>query len=187
MSQNYPQQTPRKLHSPLLDGYYRTENFKSTLKGKKAPLNQQNNPNEINQTIETMDETLDKTLFSKNEKNKKNQESLSTKNLTNDRFIEALETCFKIAGIFICALGGILSFLQLLNIITNIYNGSYIASNSWLIFGATLIGTILANVICFGFCHLVKITKFTYLSMEEQRLKLDEILEYYNRVNYKAK
>lgn len=186
MSQNYPQQTPRKLHSPLLDGYYRTENFKSTLKGKKGPLNS-NNPNEVNQTIESMDETIDKTLFNKNEKSKKNQNSPSAKISTNESHIEALETCFKVAGIFICALGGILSFLQLLNIITNIYNGSYIASNSWLIFGATLIGTILANVICFGFCHLVKITKFTYLSLEEQKSKLDEILDYYNRVNYKTK
>lgn len=186
MSQNYPQQTPRKLHSPLLDGYYRTENFKSTLKSKKTPLNS-NNPDETSQTVDSMDETLDKTLFNKSEKNKKNQNLLSNKNLTNNNFIEALETCFKVAGIFICALGGILSFLQLLNIVTNIYNGNYIANNAWIIFGATLIGTILANVICFGFCHLVKITKFTYLSLEEQKSKLDEILDYYNRVNYKAK
>lgn len=181
MSQNYPQQNPRKLHSPLLDGYYRTENFKSTLKGKRIPLINAT-ANEINQNNEAINETIDKTLFNKTEKIK-NANAVET----NQGYIEALETCFKVAGIFICALGGILSFLQLLNIITNIYNGSYIASNSWLIFGVTLIGTILANVICFGFCHLVRITKFTYLNLEEQKSKLDEILEYYNRVNFKAK
>lgn len=185
MSQNYPQQTPRKLHSPLLDGYYRTENFKTTLKGKKSfPQNNENNNNL--QPQEVLDETIDKTLFNKVDKNK-NSQPLPSSSKTNENSIEALEICFKVAGVFICALGGILGFLQLLNIGTSIYNGSYIASNTWLVFGATAIGTILANVICFGFCHLVKITKFTYLNLEEQRSKLNEILEYYDRVNYKTK
>jgi hypothetical protein len=187
MSQNYQNQNPKRLHSPLLDGYIKTENLKTSLKEKKQiykPTNgnrmpqEQNNHNEIDKTIET-------TLFNQNYNQKELSSGLS-KEIINEKSIDSLDTSFKVAGIFIVALGSVLGLLQLIMIGTSLYNGNYALGNSLLVFAAVTIGTVLANTIAMGFSHMIKMTRYIYSDLEEQKSKMNDILEYYNRVNYKV-
>lgn len=183
MSQNYPQQNPKKLHSPLLDGYYKTENYKTNLKDKKRLISRVGADQESSED-QILEETIDKTLFTKNNNQTTNFFEEDNINLT---YINGVETCFKVFGVFIAAMGGILSVLQAVSLGTDIYNRDYVFGNSSLIFGATVIGSIVGVIVCLGFSHLVRSTKYIYLSLEEQKAKMNEILEYYNRVNYKAR
>ena len=186
MSQNYPNHNPKRLHSPLLDGYIKTENLKTSLKDKKQvykntngnrTLHEQNTPNELDETIET-------TLFNKNQK--KELPNSLLKEVIDEKYIDSLDTSFKVAGIFIVAMGSILGLLQLIMIGTSIYNGNYILGNSLLVFAAVIIGTTLANTITMGFSHMLKMTRYVYSDLQEQKTKMNDILEYYNRVNYKV-
>ena len=166
MSINYHEPKPQRLHSPLLDGANKNNNNK--LKGKRTyfnPLFEKKNNEEINQT-------LDQTLFNKKDK----LSGLSDENnIINQSAIDRLETSFKIASIFIIASGGIVSLLEFINIIRIAYGGSYDFGNSIIIFTIAFIGTILANVICIGFSHLIKTTKYVYLNIENQKEKIDKL------------
>ena len=158
-----PQPNPRKLHSPLLDGN-KKENI---LKGKRTYYN----PNEENKISNIFDETLDNNLFNNKEK-KENLFLSEGTNLINQKFIDSLEVSLKIANIFICATGGILSILELTNIIRTISSGSFNFENSLLVFTVAFIGTILSSVVCHGFIHLIKTTKYIYLNIENLRSRL---------------
>ena len=188
MSQNYPSQNPKRLHSPLLDGYLKTEDLKTSLKNNKQQYKTINN-NRIateQNTQNGLDETIETTLF-----NNKNQKTELLNNLSKDtideKYIDSLDTSFKVSGIFIVAMGSILGLLQLIMIGNRIYNGNYVLGNGLLVFAAVVISTLLANTICLGFSHMIKMTRYIYSDLQEQKTKMDDILEYYNRVNYKGR
>lgn len=188
MNPNYQNQNAKRLHSPLLDGYLKTENLKTSLKDKKQQVYKTINGNRIpqgNTNESDIDNTLESTLFNQNN-NQKELPKSSSKNEINERYIDSLDTSFKVAGIFIVALGSVLGLLQLIMIATSLYNGNYILGNSLLVFAAVAIGTALANTITMGFSHMIKMTKHIYSDLEEQKSKMNDILEYYNRVNYKV-
>ena len=164
-----PQPNPRKLHSPLLDGNKKENN----LKGKRTYYN----PFEENKISNTVDETLDKNLFGNSGKGggkEKKEVLLFPKeiNSINQKFIDSLEVSLKVANIFICATGGILSILELTNIIRTISSGSFNFESSLLVFIVAFIGTILSSVVCHGFIHLIKTTKYIYLNIENRRSRL---------------
>ena len=142
MSINYFPPKPQRLHSPLLDG-------------KKKDLH--------------IDDTLDSTLFIK--KRLTNPKPLEENNTIDQKSIDTLETSFKIVAIFILAMGGILSILELISIIKILSSGSFDFGNSILVFLFSFFSTILATVICLGFSHLVKMTRYIYTNLETQKEK----------------
>ncbi len=189
MSQNFQNQQPnsRRLHSPLLDGYLKTENLKSSLKDKNIVYKNSSNKvlnnkpqNQAKQII--ADETIEQVFTQK----QMPLESISSE-LINQNSIDSLDNAFKMAGIFIVAMGSILSLLQLMIIGNSFYNGNYALGSSILILCAVIFGTVLANSLCMGFSHMIKMTRFIYTDMTSQKAKLDEIIQYYNRVNFKSK
>ena len=146
MSINYYPQEPHKLRSPLLEGLQKP-------KGKKIIFNPKEESN--------IDDTLDNDLFKK--KPVVIKEILIKKKETIDmNSINSLETIFKIASAFITAVGGTFCLLELINIIRTFQSGSFSFGNSILFLTVAIICTICANVICIGFIHLVKTTKFIY-------------------------
>ena len=154
MSINYYPQEPHKLRSPLLEGTQKP-------KGKKIIFNLREEPN--------IDDTLDNTLFKKKSSVVKEAPIIKKKELININSINSLETIFKIASAFITAVGGTFCLLELINIIRSFQSGSFDFGNSILFVTIAIICTICANVICIGFIHLVKTTKFIY----EKALKLN--------------
>lgn len=175
MSTNYYQQNPKRLRSPLLDGLSDKVNEARVSKIKKTYFNLKEEK-KINDPI---DEALDKTLFSNLETLPLPKET-KKKETINHSHILSLELSFKIASILIWATGGILSLLELINVIRVISVGSLNFGNSLVVFTVGLIGTVLASVICQGFIHLVRVTRYLYLSSEEQKLKLNNLLSSLN-------
>lgn len=174
MSLNSPQQNPKRLHSPLLDGKFNKIADKNNVKGKRTYYN----PLEENKLPNIIDETLDTTLF--NNPKKEKPVLTSEFNLINQGLIDSLESSFKIANIFICASGGILSILEFINIIRTLNSGSFSFGNSLIVFGVAFIGTILASVICYSFIHLIRTIKYIYLNTEIQKIKIDKLLNQFN-------
>ncbi len=170
MSLNYPQSNIRKLHSPLLDGGKNTDNNNTNIKGKKTYYN----PNEDSKNNQGIDETLDTTLFNQN---KNTQLPLENKRI-NDKLIDSLETSLKIANIFIIGTGGILSLLELINIVRNLYSGNYNFGNSLLVFIVAFILTMVSSILCQGFIHLIKATKYIYLNLENQRVHIEKLASF---------
>ncbi|MBI2996562.1 MAG: hypothetical protein HYY52_07675 [Candidatus Melainabacteria bacterium] len=150
MSLNYSNTNPKRLHSPLLEGKF-NQKKQNENKGKRTYYSPSNE--------ESIDHTLDSTLFPLKEKF-----NLSTeKNFINHEAINSLETLFKIASVLILATGLILSILELINIIRSVSAGNFNCTNSILVFFVVFIGTLLANIMCLGFIHLIKTTKYIYL------------------------
>lgn len=148
MQAKYYTQKPLKLHSPLLD-----------VKPHK---------------IETTDETLDKTLFNKQSK-KGTLFIPQEKNLIDEKMIVSLETMTKIACTIIVSTGGIFSLLELVNIVQTIQKGSYEIMSDLALCVTSLIGTLIAYIICTGFIHLIKTTRYLYINIEEQNKKIDKL------------
>ena len=146
MSINYYPQEPHKLRSPLLEGIQKP-------KGKKVIFNPKEESN--------IDDTLDNTLFKKKPVVIK-EAPIKKKEMIDMNSINSLETIFKIASAFITAVGGTFCLLELINIIRTFQSGSFSFGNSILFLTIAVICTICANVICIGFIHLVKTTKFIY-------------------------
>lgn len=168
MSTNLSRQNQFNLHSPLLgNSPGRNNPTQENKKGKRTYYN----PNEDNKS-ESVDSALD-SIFSNN---KEKLKITGEKDLINQKFIDFLEVCIKVAGVFILATGGILSLLELINIGRTIYIGSMDFGNSIITFTAAFIGTIVANVVCLGFIHLIKTTKYLYLSLESQKLNVEKLL-----------
>jgi len=162
MSTNYYPKNVHKLNSPLLN--ISQNPITETLnKGKRTYYN----PQEENKQNENIDKTLDTVLFN----NKEKLLMLSESNLINHKIIDSLETSFKIANILIIATGGVLSLLELINVIRTMIYGSFEFGNSLLIFVCGFTFTILANIICNGFIHLIKTTKYIYLHIESTKQK----------------
>lgn len=160
MSINYYPQNPPKLRSPLLD---------NVLKNKL----------EKKENKETVDDTLDQTLFNKKSQSKKlkeiKPEIINQSFIVKTGKITSLETVFKIASAFITSVGGTFCLLELINIVRIIQSGSFSFGNSILFFVVALMCTIVANVICAGFIHLVKAIKYIYLSVERQNKIINNI------------
>ena len=147
MSINYYPQEPHKLRSPLLEGAQKP-------KGKKTVFNPHEESN--------VDDTLDNTLFKKRPSIVKETPIVKKKEAVDINSINSLETAFKIAAAFITAVGGTFCLLELINIIRIFQSGSFSFGNSILFLTIAIICTICANVICIGFIHLVKTTRFIY-------------------------
>lgn len=174
MSANLPRQSHVKLHSPLLNRVNKILDENSN-KGKRTYYN----PKEDHIQNNNIDSTLDSVLFN----NKENLILFSGQNSINCNSIDILETCFKIASIFILATGGILSLLEFINIARTLYMGSFDFGNSHIVFAASLITTIIANIICLGFIHLIKTTKYLYLNLENQNSKIEKLIYILTRGN----
>ena len=172
MSINYFHNNPPKLHSPLLEGLQNKRGNQKTNEIKKTYYN----PNEENKPNESIDHTLDSTLFTS--KNKTN--TIIENDSINQNSIATLLAIIKICSIFIIATGGMLSLLELINIIRTIYSGSYSFGNSLIVFTSAFIGTVLATLACHGFLHLAKTIKYVYLNTEEQKTKIDRLLNFIN-------
>ncbi|GEM_PF-3013830 len=165
MSMNYPQPNPKKLRSPLLDGIKPKKiyfSMKDEVKGDKS---------------DWISETLDNTIFSKQTA----RENKSKKNkIIDHEQINFLETAFNIASILICSVGGIVSLLELTNVITTIQSGSNNNVGSSLIsFTIVFICTIAANILCIGFIHLIRITRYLYSNFNDQRQMIEKLSEVY--------
>lgn len=147
MSISYYPQEPHKLRSPLLEGTHK-------IKGKKIIFNPREESN--------IDDTLDNTLFKQKPSIIKEAPVIKKKEIINVNSINSLETMFKIASAFITAVGGTFCLLELINIIRTFQSGSFDFGNSILFLTIAIICTTCANVMCIGFIHLVKTTKFIY-------------------------
>ena len=172
MNQNYSQSNLRKLHSPLLEGSKDlNDNEKRNSKIKKTYYNPKEDQNNNNQA--SIDETLDKTLF--------NQPKLplltSDSTRINDKLIDSIETTLKIANVFIIGTGGIFTFLELINILRSVYYGDLSFNNGYVVFIVSFILTVLASVLCQGFIHLIKTTKYIYLNLENQKFQIEKLLD----------
>ena len=170
MSANYQQSNPNRLRSPLLDGLKTSNN--NQIKGKKTYYNLK----EENKQAKIIDEKLDLTLVTKTISKPLPSEGSKNKDY---QFINLLETAFTIACILIGAIGGILSLIEFIIIIKTLYSGSFNFGNSLMVFTAAFIGTILATVICIGFTHLIKTTKFVYSNFENQKRNIEILLDSY--------
>ena len=162
---NYPQPNPKKLKSPLLDG----------IKPKKIYFSMKD---EVNvDKSDWISETLDNTIFSKQPA----RENKSEKNKIIDHGqINFLETAFNIASILICSVGGIVSLLELTNVITTIQSGSNNnIGNSLISFTIVFICTITANILCIGFIHLIRITRYLYSNFNDQKQMIEKLSEVY--------
>ena len=163
MSANPYQPNLKKLRSPILDPICNPEKPK----GKKTYYS----PNEEKLNEQKVDETLDKVLFCKPE-----AQMISAKIETvNINSITSLETIFKIGSILILATGGMLTILEFIIIVRTLIGGSFDFGNSLIVFTAALIGTILSNLICLGFIHLIKTTKYIYINNESQKSAINKL------------
>ncbi len=177
MSTNQNYSNFRKLHSPLLEGAKDpSENEKrNSSKIKKTYYN----PNEDSHNQANIDETLDKTLF--NQSKIPLLTSDSTK--INDRLIDSIETTLKVANIFIIGIGGIFTLLELVTILRSVYYGDLSFNNGHITFVVSFILTVLASILCQGFIHLIKTTKYIYLNLENQKFQLEKLLNLYKPTN----
>lgn len=165
MSINYYPQNPPRLRSPILEGILQERTGgKDKRKSKKTFFNPKTDDKE------TVDETLDKTLFNKCEKTFK-KASIIQKSALNLKSITSLETIFKIAAAFVTAVGGTFCLLELINIIRLCQSGSYSFGNNLLLLVIAFITTIIADVICIGFINLTKAIRCIYRYLENQSLK----------------
>lgn len=179
MSTNFYHSNPKKLRSPLL-GTTNTNNNKENIpKGRKLYFN-------INEDdIDPIDAALDDTLFNHKENHKEKLILVNKKEESPmHNHIDILEMSFKISGIFILASGGMLSLLELINVIRTIYSGTMDFGYSLIVFTIAFIGTLLANMVCLGFVQLIKTTKHLYLNIENQNKKIEKILGYYNSITH---
>lgn len=162
MSTNFYQINPKKLRSPLLDPPQKQNIQENKSKGKKTYFNikEGNNLQEGQEGIETLFNNTENINEEKLLPNK-----LKKSELISEKAISSLEVSFKIAGVLIAATGGMLSLLEFINIVRTLSNGSTQFGNSIIVFAVAFIGTILANVICLGFLHLVRLTKYIYLHL----------------------
>lgn len=163
----FPQKTLR-LHSPLLDGI-----CKNKTKEKKGKVTYFDPNTEGSKSI---DETLDSTIYTNTNSKINNLTNLTNKGLLNLNKVNNLEITFKIASTFITAIGGTFCLLQLIEIIRIIQNGSLSFGNNLLLLVVALIITITANVICAGFAHLVKTTKYIFVNLESNNAKLNKLV-----------
>ena len=172
MSTNYYQSNPKRLRSPLLDGIQNSnKQTQNSNKGKKIYFNLK----EEGKSQDSIDETLDSTLFN-NKPEKLLICNINDPDPINHNHIDSLITSLKVACILISAMGGILSLLELINVVRIIYSGNFNFGNSLTVFVVSFIGTILANVICLGFINLVRTIKYLYLNSENQNKKIDKLL-----------
>lgn len=176
MSINYYKQNLPKLHSPLLDGKSfpspspdQNQNKENKPTSKKTYYS----PNEDNK--DSTSEILNNTLFSKNDKNIPQKDLSLINDLINKNSITMLENIIKIASILIISTGGLFCILEFINILRTLISGSYHLGNSLTVLVAAIIGTVLANIICLGFSHLVKATKYIYLVCENQNTKIEKL------------
>jgi len=154
MNLNYYQQNPKRLYSPLLDGN----------KEKREPDN--NLPEERNHRSQNPESKTTKQPVSVN-----NRKNISIQRIT------FLESVFKLGSIFILSVGGLISILELVNVIRIIYSGSENISYSLISLGIASVGTTLSMIICLSIIHLVKSIKYIYLNLEDLNSKLDYILK----------
>ena len=173
MSIDFYQSNPKKLRSPLLDSISKNKIVKeSKEKGKKIYFNLK----EETATKDYPEETLNKPLFN----DSGNNFQLNYTREVNQKTIKCLETIIKIVLIFIVASGGIFTLLELVNIIRQIYTGSYYFGNSLIVFTFGFISTSLASIICLGFLHLIRTTRYIYGDLENQNQKINKLLSLYN-------
>lgn len=158
MSTGYHYNRPHKLHSPLLDGIKH-----SAKNSKELYLDKIND--------QTLEDTLDKTLFNEKEGNLK-----KLVNKINLDSISALENILKVSGFSIAIVGGLFCLLQLISVIEIYRSGSFDFSRDLMVFSISFIFTVTANAICIGFTHLIKATKYVYQNLDYQNNQLDEIL-----------
>ena len=88
-------------------------------------------------------------------------------NSINLDLINSLETSFKVISIFVLAIGGIVSILELIIIIRTLSGGSFDFGNSLVIFIIAFIATTITIILCLGFAHLIKMTRFIYLALND--------------------
>ena len=168
MSVNFYQNDPRRLRSPLLgfpakiDDAEEDSNSNSNNKNNNKSKNKKTYYN----SNEEVEKTLDTTLFNNTEKKLEKITVQSNIEKVNIKQIDILITTFKAISIFILATGSMLSLLEFINVIRTLYAGSLNFGNSLIVFTTAFIGTLLANAICLGFIHLIKITKYLYLNCE---------------------
>lgn len=167
---NFTQESnPKRLHSPLLDGPTSKEN---KTKGKRTYYN----PNEEQNKIESIDYTLDTAIFN----NKTEKPFLENKSKINKKLIGTLEFFLKATIVFICSIGGIVSTIEITNIIRTIYEGSYNFGNSIFTFFIAFSLTFLISMVCLGFLNLIKAIKHIYLNIELLNSKTEKILDFCN-------
>lgn len=168
MSVNYFENKPSRLHSPLLDGNKKNITPKGqTLKGKKTYYN----PTIEIKNKSTLDETLDLTLFN----NKEQLPIITEEEIINQKSMSILEIAFKVGNIFILAIGGIFCLLEFSNIIRTAISGSTTFGGSLATFTLAFIGIIIGTVICQGFIHLIKVTKYVHLNIVHLKKKFDKV------------
>ena len=164
MSTNFYQQNPKKLRSPIFDPICNPEGSKV----KKTYYNSQ----EDNLTENKTEQNQPKLLFTKSE-----VETISEKkDIINQNCINSLETIFKIASMLILATGGMLTLLEFIIVVRTIMSGSFEFGNNLIVFTVAFIGTLIANLICLGFIHLIKTTKYIYVNHESQRKNREKLL-----------
>ncbi len=154
MNLNYYQQNPKRLYSPLLDG------------NKENRESNNNLPEERSHKTQNPESKTTKQPVSVN-----NRKNISIQRIT------FLESVFKLGSIFILSVGGLISILELVNVIRIIYSGSENISYSLISLGIASVGTTLSMIICLSIIHLVKSIKYIYLNLEDLNSKLDYILK----------
>ena len=170
---NYPLPNPKKLRSPLLDGMNSNLN-KSKQKPKKIYFNVKE---EIKpEKSDWVSETLDNSIFLK--KTVSEIKSEKSKNINQEQ-INFLETMFCIASILICSVGGIVSLLELINVITTLQSCRTNIGSSLISFAVVFICTITANILCIGFIHLIKTTRYLYSNFSEQKEIIQKLSDIY--------
>lgn len=118
------------------------------------------------------DGLLNDTIFTK----PKILETKKEKDTISHSQINSLETSFKIASILICSTGGIISLLELINIITTIQSGNSDIGNSLIGFTIAFICTIVANIVCIGFIHLIRVTRYLYSNFDSQKVMIEKLI-----------
>lgn len=170
MSIDFQQANQNKLRSPLLGTSQNTnKNY--------ANNDYVSNITEDFQKNRIIEETLNRAIF----KQSKNNTSLNTNNSKkniNEKWFYHLDLLFKICLVFITAIGGLLSLLELFNLISNINSNYQTLINNLVYFACAFIGTILANLICVCYIHLIKTTNYIYLDSLEKNSKLDELFSF---------
>lgn len=163
-SGNYNQK-PLRLHSPLLDGANNSRSKKIYQFEAESNL--------------SLDKISEKEIYTQNPNSEKQIKITQNSSST----INFLETFFKISGLIIFAIGGMLCIMELTEIIRTIQNKSNDFGNSIFIFVFASIATTIANVICLGFSHLINTTKNLYLALEDQDKKLSLLLSKFEKIS----
>ena len=154
MNLNYYQQNPRKLHSPLLDGNSQQNLLKESDRNLEIKKNSFKEKNIINNAL-----------------------SVKSEDNININLISFIENLFTIGNIFVFSIGGLISVLELVNLISIIYSGNNNYVTSLMCFGLAFIGTIISMMICLSIVQIIRAIKYVYLNIDDQNSKLTYILK----------